>query len=150
MAPMDYARGSLDGNGVVAFVDSNYVMPPLGESMAQIGAENNGTMVGAALSWDEVGGFLLDRNSVVSHQIVETDILLNQDFVKNSWSEFAFSVMPADFFQNTLMHEYGHHIGLSHSSLSDLMRVNSQGKRYEATVGPDDVVGVKALYNDCL
>lgn len=148
----DYARGALDSNGVITLIGNTEIIPAHNESLSQLALDTGYSIIfGYALIWDETGGLINQESNIVYKQIVETDILINTDFVTGylSGAGTGFGGSP-DYFNNVLMHEFGHHIGLTHSALSDLMQAGGGDNTYLKTVGPDDIRGVEELYSDCL
>lgn len=142
----DYARGALDHTGVMAYIDDNFVIPALGMSIVDA-APPFYTVSGIALLWNETGD-LLARIDPSPDIVVESDILINASHITTRLSDMQNGV-GIGYFQNAITHEYGHHIGLGHSSLSDNMKAGGAAATYIKTVGSDDVSGAHALYQGC-
>ena len=84
-------------------------------------------------------------------EIIETDIIVSYEKIETVASEVTHNF---PWVQNLILHELGHHLGLAHSSSSELMVIPGDElltpfKTMELEIDDDSINGIEALYPEC-
>ncbi len=139
----DYSPSGFDGAGIIAHVDAYFPY------------EHNGTIKTLALVPATAVSLTWGPNRSISGggftagYAIENDILINKgelDIVLG----YAGVQGLENFYYNAILHEYGHKIGLHHSSLSRVMRDVPASIDEYVSITDDDVQGIVALYGSCV
>jgi len=118
------------------------------------GGQNHNDILFVEQGWswdDEALATTIITVDTSTHTILDADIVLNA-------AQHRFRTLPADHspggiyddVQNTLTHEFGHALGLAHSSVPEATMYAGapKGETAKRTLEADDIDGARSLYQD--